>query len=202
MFGLNLWCTSNAPLMHMCWMLIQSNYYKQSTMLIVNYHSKSGNLTNSNHHWHTVVTAPHSILATLIGLFVRFRTWTMKVQAVNYSSKLQSPNFQGSCQLKAGCPMSRVQCRMSLLYFMCWFLEVSSVFTQPLSTAVSTHLITYATATFHLGKFGDDRHSSFVIRRRKEIFGRSSAELRHSFGLSAGTFGFGRTLIRACSVHF
>ena len=61
--------------------LMHSNYYKQNTMLIVNYHSESGNLTNSNHHWHTVVTAPHSILATVIGLFVRLRSWTMKVQA-------------------------------------------------------------------------------------------------------------------------
>ena len=35
--------------------LLQTN-----TMLIVNYHSESGNLTNCNHHRHTVVTAPHS----------------------------------------------------------------------------------------------------------------------------------------------
>ena len=31
----------SAPLMHMCWMLMHSNYYKQYTMLIVNYHSES-----------------------------------------------------------------------------------------------------------------------------------------------------------------
>jgi len=144
-------------------MLMHSNYYKQNTMLIVNYHSESGILTNSNQYWHSVVTALHSILATVIGIdfligqFVRFRSCTMKVQAVNYCSKLQSPNFQGL----EGSWLSHVHCPMSLLYFMCWFLEVSSVFTQPLSTAVSTHhLITYTTATFHWGKFGDDRHSS------------------------------------------
>ena len=50
-------------------------------MLIVNYHSESVNLTNSNPLGHTVVTAPHSILATVIGLFVRLRSLTMKVQA-------------------------------------------------------------------------------------------------------------------------
>jgi len=65
---------------------------------------------------------------------------------------------------------------MSLLYFMCWFLEVSSVFTQLLSTAVSTHLITYTTASFHLRKFGDDRYSSFVIENKY------SAEVRPNFG--------------------
>ena len=59
--------------------LMHSNYYKQNMMLIINYNSKSVNLTNSNHHWHTVVTALHSILAIVIGLFVRLRSWTMKV---------------------------------------------------------------------------------------------------------------------------
>jgi len=141
-------------------------------MLIVNYHSESVNLTNSKHHWHTLVTAPHSILATVIGLFIRFRSWTMKVQAVNYSSKLRSPN----CQRLEGSWLSHVHCPMSLLYFMCWFLEVSSVFTQPLSTAVSTHLITYTTARFHLGKSGDDRHSSFAVEKKH------SAEVWLNFG--------------------
>jgi len=71
--------------------------------------------------------------------------------------------------------MSIVQCPMSLLYFIWWFLEVSSVFTQLLSTAVSTHLRTYTTATFHLGKFGDDRLSSFVVEKKY------SAEVRPNF---------------------
>ena len=157
-------------------------------MLIVNYHSESGNLTNSNHHWHTVVTAPHSILATVIGLFVRFRSWTVKVQAVNYSSKLKSPNFKGleGSWLSMSMAMSIVQC---LCYISCVdFLVVYSVFTQPLSTAVSTHLVRYTTASFHLGKFGNDHHSSFVVEKKY------SAELRYSFGLCAEIFGFGRTL--------
>jgi len=143
------------------------NYDKQNTMFIVNYHSESGNLTNSNHHWHTVVTAPHSILAIVIGLFIWLRSWTMKVQPTGskrYSSnfKLQSPNFQGL----EGSWLSHVYCPMSIVcYILCVdFLKSlqSSVFTQLLSTAVSTHLHkpTYTTASFHLGKFGDDRYSS------------------------------------------
>ena len=141
-------------------------------MLIVNCHSESGNLTNSNHHWHKVVTSPHSILATVVGLFVRFRTWTVKVQAVNYSSKLQSPNFQGSWQ--AGCPMSIVQCPMSVIFYVLISWSLFSL-QSLLSTAVSTHLVTYTTASFHLGKFGDDRHSSFVIEKKY------SAEVRPNF---------------------
>jgi len=77
---------------------------------------------------------------------------------------------------EAGCPMSIVPC---LCYFLCVdFLEVSSVFTQPRSTAVSTHLITYTTASFHLGKFGDDviHHTSFVVEKKY------SAEVRPNFG--------------------
>jgi len=45
------------------------------------------------------------------------------------------------------------------------------------STAVSTHLITYTTATFHLGKFGGvfRCHSSFVVEKKY------SAEVRPNF---------------------
>jgi len=64
---------------------------------------------------------------------------------------------------------------VSVIFYV-WFLEVSSVFTQLLSTAVSTHLRTYTTASFHLGKFGDDRYSSFVVKIKY------SAEVRPNFG--------------------
>jgi len=82
---------------------------------------------------------------------------------------------------EAGCPMSIVQ---RLCYILCVdFLKSlqSSVFIQPLSTAVSTNLITYTTASFHLGKFGDDRYSSFVVVKKY------SAEVPSNFGTrSAG----------------
>ena len=97
----------------------------------------------------------------------RYRQWTI----------VPNSKVQASKDLKeAGCPMSSVQCPMSLLYFMRWFLEVSSVFTQLLSTEVSTHLRTNTTASFHLGKFGDDRYSSFIVEKKY------SAEVRPNFG--------------------
>jgi len=100
------------------------------------------------------------------------------------ASKLYSSNFQTPKsklprtwgKLVVPCPLSNVQ---RLCYILCVdFLKSlqSSVFTQPRSTAVSTHLITYTTASFHLGKFGDDRYSSFVVEKKY------SAEVRPNFG--------------------
>ena len=165
----------------MCWMLMHCIRIitNKSRCWLLTIIASLDNLTNSNHHWHTVVTAPHSILATVIGLFVRFRSWTIKLRAVNYSSKLQSPNYQGSW-------LSVVQCAMSLLYFVLFYFLKS--LQSSLSTAIGTHLITYTTALFHLGKFGDDRHH--VIRCRKEIFSRTSVLVRPV-----------RRNIRKCLVH-
>jgi len=130
---------------------MHSNYYKQNTMLIVNYHSESVNLTNSNHHWHTVVTAPHSIVATVIGLFVPLRSWTMKVPALTGLKHVRgvrpSPKFFGGPQF-------------SLSY----------------SAQQSALTYVHTTASFHLGKFGDDRYSSFVVEKKY------SAEVRPNFG--------------------
>jgi len=96
-----------------------------------------------------------------------------------YSSNFQTPKSKLSRswrKLVVPCPMSNVQ---RLCYILCvdfWKSIQSSVFIQPLSTAVSTHLITHTTASFHLGKFGDDRYSSFVIEKKY------SAEVRPNFG--------------------
>ena len=75
---------------------------------------------------------------------------------------------------------------MSIVQRLCYILCVdflksfqSSVFTQPRSTAVSTHLITHTTASFHSGKFGDDRYSSFVVEKNiRPKFGRTSVLVR------------------------
>jgi len=113
----------------------------------------------------------------------------MKLQAVNYSSKLQIPNFQG-LELFEGSWLAHVQC---LCYILCVdFLKSlqSSVFSQPLSTAVSAYLIAYTTASFHLGKFGDDRYLSFVIEKKYSVLVRPvRRDIRLRPNIIRGMFG-------------
>jgi len=88
-------------------------------------------------------------------------------------------------KLVVPCPLSNVQCLCYTCILCVWSLLV---FSLDSATQHSSQRSLYTTASFHLGKYGDDRHSSFVVEKKY------SAELRYSFGLCARTFGFGRTL--------
>jgi len=74
---------------------------------------------------------------------------------------------------EAGCPMSIVQC---FCYILC--VDFLKSLQSSLSYSAQQSALTYVhvAASFHLGKFGDDCYSSFVVEKKY------SAKVRPNFG--------------------